>query len=117
MPPIPIPIIGAILANLLLFLVLFLVLMLVLGTLFLMAGLSAVNGKHRVFGTTLGTVVIGSLLMLVLPCLGCILYWYFINVRHDTGWGGAIGAWVIAGLIPLVIVFGLLIVVFGIALF
>ena len=115
MPPIPIPIIGALLANLLVFVVLFFVLMLVLGTLFLIVGLGVVNGKHREFGTTFVTVLIGSILTLI-PCLGCIIYWYIIKTRHETGWGGAIGAWLIAGLIPLIIVFAILIIVFGIAL-
>jgi hypothetical protein len=111
-----IPIIGVLLANLVLFIVLFFVLMLVLGTLFLMAGLSVVNGKNRGFGETFVTVLIGSILTLI-PCLGCIIYWYIIKTRHETGWGGAIGAWLIAGLIPLVIVFGVLIFLFGIGAF
>jgi hypothetical protein len=115
MPPIPIPIIGVLLANLTLFIVLFFIIMLVLGTLFLMAGLSVVNGKHREFGTTFITVLIGTILTLI-PCLGCIIYWYIIKTRHETGWGGAIGAWLIAGLIPLVIVFAVLIIGFGISL-
>jgi len=111
----PIPIITALLANLVLFIILFFVLMLVLGTLFLMAGLSVVGGKNRSFGTTFVTVLIGTILTLI-PCLGCIIYWYIIKTRHETGWGGAIAAWLIAGLIPLIIVFALLIIVFGIAL-
>jgi hypothetical protein len=84
---------------------------LVLGTLFLHVGLGAVGGKHREFGTVFVTVLIGTVLGWI-PCLGCIIYWYIIKLRHETSWGGAIGAWLIAGLIPLVIALLLFMFVF-----
>jgi len=98
---------AVIIANIVIIIVLFFVIGLVLGTLFLMLGLSAVNGKHREFGTVFVTVLIGVVLSII-PCLGCILYWYMIKTRHETGWGGAIAAWLIAGLVPIVIVVGVL---------
>jgi hypothetical protein len=104
-------IISLILANLVLFIAVFFILALVLGALFLMLGLRVVNGQNRGFGTVFVTVLIGVILSLI-PCLGCILYWYIIKTRHQTGWGGAIGAWLIAGLIPILIVVAVLFVFF-----
>jgi hypothetical protein len=75
----------------------------IIGALFMMVGLGAVGGKHRELGSVMVTVLVGAVLGWI-PCLGCILYWYFIKMRHETSWGGAIGAWLIAGLIPIVIV-------------
>jgi hypothetical protein len=86
--------------SLVIFFVALIVISLILGTLFLMVGLGAVNGKHREFGTVFLTALIGSIVGQV--C--CILYWYIIKSRHETSWGGAIVAWIIAGLIPLAIV-------------
>jgi hypothetical protein len=107
----PFAILSFILANLVLFIAVFFILALVLGALFLMLGLRVVNGQNRGFGAVFVTVLIGVVLSLI-PCLGCILYWYIIKVRHQTGWGGAIGAWIIAGLIPILIVVGVVVVIF-----
>lgn len=76
-----------------------------LGALFLLIGLGAVESKNRTFGSAMVTVLIGSLLAFFLPWfIGWILYWYIIKVRHDTSWGGAIAAWLLAWIIPLAIV-------------
>ena len=75
----------------------------ILGALFMMVGLGAVGGKHREIGSVMITVLVGALLGWI-PCLGCILYWYFIKMRHETSWGGAIAAWIIAWIIPFAIV-------------
>jgi hypothetical protein len=88
---------------LLIFIVVAIVIGLILGALFLMVGLGAVGGKHREFGTVFVTALIGAIVNYI-PILGCILYWYMIKVRHETTWGGAIAAWIIAGLIPLAII-------------
>ncbi|WXG46578.1 MAG: hypothetical protein WED05_07980 [Candidatus Atabeyarchaeum deiterrae] len=85
------------------FVVLAIVIGLLLGSVFLMVALGAVNGKNRKFGSVFVTVLIGVVLGWI-PCIGCIIYWYIIKIRHETSWGGAIAAWLIAGLIPLVIV-------------
>jgi hypothetical protein len=107
----PFAILAFILANLVLFIAVFFVLGLILGALFLMLGLRVVNGQNRGFGAVFVTVLIGVILSLI-PCLGCILYWYIIKTRHQTGWGGAIGAWLIAGLIPILIVVAVVLVIF-----
>nr|MDO8100547.1 hypothetical protein [Candidatus Njordarchaeota archaeon] len=92
------------------FVVVAIVLGLILGALFLMVGLGAVNGKHREFGTVFITALIGAIVNYI-PIVGCILYWYMIKVRHETTWGGAIAAWLIAGLIPLAIILALFVFV------
>jgi hypothetical protein len=92
---------------LLAFLVAAILLGLVLDTLFLFAGLSVVEGKNRTFGAVFVTAIIGALVNWVY-CIGWIIYWYAIKTRHKIGWGGAIGAWIIAGLIPLIIIFAVL---------
>lgn len=97
--------------NLLIIVAVFILLGLVLGALFLKVGLGAVTSENRQFGTVFVTVLIGVILSII-PCLGCILYWYIIKVRHHTGWGGAIAAWLIAGLIPILIVIGVLFALF-----
>lgn len=107
----PFAILTFFLANIVLFIAVFFVLGLILGALFLMLGLRVVNGQNRGFGAVFVTVLIGVILSLI-PCLGCILYWYIIKTRHQTGWGGAIGAWLIAGLIPILIVVAVVLVIF-----
>lgn len=89
---------------LLVFLVATILLGLVLDTLFLYVGLGVFGGKNRTFGAVFVTALIGVVLGWI-PCLGCIIFWYIIKTRHETSWGGAIGAWIIAGLIPLIIAF------------
>jgi hypothetical protein len=97
-------IIGYVFANLSLFLAIFFILMLGLGTLFLIGGLAMMGAEHVGFRSTFVTVLFGSILTLI-PCLGCIIYWYIIKSRHDTGWSDAIVAWFLGGLIPLLLVF------------
>jgi hypothetical protein len=89
----------------------------VLGALFLSIGLSVVKGKKTEFGNIMITVLIGVILALFLPWyLGWILYWYIIKIRHDTDWGGAVIAWFLAWVIPvliLAVVFAFVIVIVG----
>jgi hypothetical protein len=103
-------IIASILAGnwtvILIFLAVLIIITWILGALFLMVGLGAVGGKHRELGSVMITVLVGAILGWI-PCLGCILYWYFIKMRHETSWGGAIGAWIIAWIIPVIIVLAL----------
>ena len=75
----------------------------VLGAFFLWLGLKAVDSSDDSFGRILVTQLLNMLAGLI-PCVGCILQWYIIKSRHDTSWGGAIGAWLLAGLIPIVII-------------
>ena len=81
------------------------VLTLLIGSVFLLIGLKVVNAPVTDFGKVFVTVLLMAIVG-VIPCLGCILQWYFIKTRHEIGWGQAILAWLLAGLIPLVIALG-----------
>lgn len=81
------------------------VLTLLIGSVFLLIGLKVVNAPVTDFGTVFVTVLLMAIVG-VIPVLGCILQWYFIKTRHEVGWGQAILAWLLAGLIPLVIALG-----------
>lgn len=83
-----------------------LVITLVLAAVFLKFGLSIAGAPETDFGTTFVTALLMAIVS-VIPCLGIILQWYFIKSRHGLGWGGAIVAWIIAGLIPLLIALGI----------
>lgn len=105
-----------ILANFLVVVVVALVLFLVLGAVFLMIGLGMVGGKKREFGTVFVTNLIGVILQEFIPCVGCIIFWYIIKTRHETGWGGAIGAWLISIIIPAIILVAILFAVLGLSM-
>ncbi|MGQ4834498.1 MAG: hypothetical protein ACP6IS_11475 [Candidatus Asgardarchaeia archaeon] len=84
------------------------VLVLVLATIFLWIALKIVGGTETSFGHTFVTALLIAIVSPI-PILGLpILQWYFIKSRHDLGWIKAIIAWIIAGLIPIIIVFGVL---------
>lgn len=85
------------------FLLLGLVIPLLLGSIWLMLGLKAVKADETGFGTVFVTNLIGVLLNLI-PCIGCLIYWLaIIPKRHDIGRGAALGALVISWLISAVI--------------
>ena len=83
-----------------------LIVMILLNLLFLKIGIKAVKGSNLKGGALFGTWLLGILCNLV-PCVGCILYWVVINNRHKTGFGNAIIAWLIAILLPGLIVVGI----------
>jgi hypothetical protein len=103
-------------ANFVIAVVIALVVFLVLGTVFLMIGLGAVSSKNKEFGTIFVTNLIGAILMVFIPCLGVILYWYIIKTRHETTWGGAIGAWLISIIVPIIILLAVFFLVLGLSL-
>lgn len=87
----------------------------VLQTCFLIVGLRAVESKHKDFGDVFVTSILCFVVGLI-PCLGCILQWVVIDSRHETGFGNAILAWLIAVIVSWAIAVALLIFAFGIAL-
>jgi hypothetical protein len=70
----------------------------------LMLGLRFVGGENLGFREVLGTVL-RIILPAWIPCAGLILVGWIINRRHETGWGGAIVACLVAYLLMCVIVF------------
>jgi len=55
------------------------------------------KGENRELGTTFVTAVfLGlSILLYIIPPLGCIVQWYILKSRHELEWGGAIATWIL----------------------
>ena len=84
----------------------------VVQAIFLGIGLGFVNGTNRELSSTFVTALLMGLVSWI-PCLGCILSWYFIKSRHGVGWGGALAAWILGGIIQAIVMFVLFITVFA----
>lgn len=97
-------------------LVMFVAIIVIVGTIiqaiFLGIGLGFVNGRNRELGTTFVTALMMSLVIWI-PCLGCILAWYFIKSRHDVGWGGALVAWILGAIVQIIVVLAIMFLFFG----
>lgn len=91
---------------------LIIIIALVVQAVFLGIGLGFVNGSNRELGTTFVTALLMSLVIWI-PCLGCILAWYFIKTRHNVGWGGALVAWLLGAIIMIVVIIAILMLFFG----
>ncbi|OLS22610.1 MAG: hypothetical protein ThorAB25_25280 [Candidatus Thorarchaeota archaeon AB_25] len=88
------------------FIVSFLIQGIVLGV-----GLGFVNGQNRNISSTMVTSLLMALVIWI-PCLGCFIAWYFIKSRHEVGWGGALVAWLLGGIITILVMVLLLMFVF-----
>lgn len=75
-------------------------------------GLKIANGSNREFSATFFTALIGSMVIWI-PCLGCILAWDFIKIRHDVSWRGAILAWLLGGIIQVITIAIIILLFFG----
>ena len=84
----------------------------VIQAVFLGVGLGFVNGDNREIGTTFVTALLMSLVIWI-PCLGCILAWYFIKTRHNVGWGGALVAWLLGGIVMLIVIIAIVLMFFA----
>ncbi len=93
---------GLSIAGIVVIVLIVIVFVLILGTVFLFIGLKVVDGRNMEFGAVFVTAFIMALTSWI-PCIGCIIAWVVINSRHDTGFGKAIVAWLIAELIPYLI--------------
>ncbi len=87
--------------------ILLLIVGIIINALFLGIALGVVHGENRELGTTVVTALLCGLVGWI-PCIGCILSWYFIKTRHELGWGGAIGAWILTGIIEFLVVFAII---------
>ncbi|MFW9907231.1 MAG: hypothetical protein ACFFEF_01540 [Candidatus Thorarchaeota archaeon] len=92
-------------------LLLFLVVGILINAVFLGIALGFVNGENRELGTTFVTALLSAIVS-VIPCLGCILAWYFIKTRHELGWGGAIAAWILTFIIEAIVIFVIILLAF-----
>jgi hypothetical protein len=87
--------------EILLVIALIITLSIVIQMVFLAIGLRLVNGSNREFVSIFITVLVISILI-VIPCLGCVLSWYVIKSRHDLGWGGAFASWIGGAIVQLI---------------
>jgi hypothetical protein len=76
---------------------------------FLMLALKIVKGEKTNFGHVLVTWIC-MILVSWIPCLGCILICVIISKRHETGFWKGFLAYLIAGLLPMVIMLALVFV-------
>ena len=55
------------------------------------------KGENRELGTTFVTsLFLGlSILLYIIPPLGCLVQWYILKSRHELEWGGAIATWLL----------------------
>ena len=88
------------------------VIMLVVQGIFLGIGLGFVNGSNRELGSTFMTALLMSLVGLI-PCVGCFISWYLIKTRHNVGWGGALAAWLLGGIIMIIVILAIVLMFFG----
>jgi len=103
---------GLALMDILLIFGLIIIVGIVIQAIFLGIGLGFVNGENREIGTTFVTALLMGLVGWI-PCLGCILSWYFIKSRHNVGWGGALVAWIIGAIIMIVVIVAIFLLFFG----
>jgi len=85
--------------------------LLLIGAFFLWLALKILDvpPERMEFGAVFVTQLINAVVGLI-PCIGCILQWYFIKERHTDTWGKAIVAWILAGLIPMAIILGIFLI-------
>jgi len=98
--------------NILLIIALFFIVNLLIQGVFLGIGLGFVNGQNRDLSSTFVTALLMSLVIWI-PCLGCFIAWYFIKSRHEVGWGGALVAWLLGGIIMFLVVLAIILFAFG----
>ena len=98
--------------NLMILVAIFFIVGVLIQAIFLRIGLGFVNGRNRELGTTFVTALMMTIVLLI-PCLGCILAWYFIKSRHDVGWGGALVAWILGIIVMILVLFAILFLFFG----
>ena len=103
---------GLAIFDILIIIGLIIVLGIVIQAIFLGIGLGFVNGTNREIGSTFVTALLMGLVIWI-PCLGCILAWYFIKSRHGVGWGGALAAWILGGIIMGIVLVVLFMTVFA----
>lgn len=89
---------------------------LIIGAFFLWLALKLLDipPERMTFGSVIVTQLINAIVGLI-PCIGCIIQWYIIKVRHTDSWGKAIVAWFLAALIPAAIILGILFAVGALA--
>ena len=97
--------------------ILILVIAIAISALLLLIGLKVVGGEYSSFGQIMGTTILMTIVQII-PCIGCILAWYFVKSRHTpNSWGKALLAILISMVLPYLLI-GLIVLPFmGVGLF
>lgn len=95
------------------FLVLFGIVMIIINILILGWALRYVGGTNTDFMDAAITAILISILTAFIPCLGCIISLYILNLRHDLSWGSSFLAWLIATIVSIVVAIVIFILFFG----
>jgi len=106
---------GLSLTTIILIIIITIILAIVIITLLLKIALSLVESSYHNFSYIFMTALL-SVLVGMIPCVGCILQWLIISYRHETGIGRAIKIWLLAiiiGIIIAILIGIILIVVIG----
>ena len=91
-----------ILYGLLLYLVIFAIIFIIISVVSLGWALDRVGGQDTGFGSVFITSILMGLVMII-PCLGCVLALWVIKSRHSVGWMDSLIAWIVAVIVSLVI--------------
>ncbi len=75
----------------------FVIIYIIVSALLLGVVLGWTKGENRELGTTFVTALfLGlSILLYIIPPLGCLVQWYILKKRHELEWGGAIATWLL----------------------
>ncbi len=103
---------GLAIMDILLIIGLIIIIAIAVQAIFLGIGLGFVNGENREIGSTFVTALLMGIVGWI-PCLGCILSWYFIKSRHNVGWGGAAIAWILGAIIMWIVIIAISLLFFG----
>jgi hypothetical protein len=103
---------GLAITEILMIVFLLIIVQFVIQGFFLGIGLGFVNGSNRDLSSTFVTALLMSLVGWI-PCIGCFIAWYFIKSRHNVGWGGALAAWLIGGIISFLVIIAIIFVAFA----
>jgi hypothetical protein len=103
---------GLAITELILIVLLFIIVQFIIQGFFLGIGLGFVHGKNTNIGSTFGTALLMALFGWI-PCLGCFISWYFIKSRHEVGWGEALAAWILGGIISFLVIIAIMMFVFA----
>ncbi|MFW9801940.1 MAG: hypothetical protein ACFFFC_04780 [Candidatus Thorarchaeota archaeon] len=88
--------------TLLFYMIIFAIIFIIISVLSLGWALDRVGGQDTGFGSVFITSLVMGLVMII-PCLGCVLALWVIKTRHSVGWMNSLIAWIVAVIVSLVI--------------
>ncbi|NHI83833.1 MAG: hypothetical protein EAX81_06000 [Candidatus Thorarchaeota archaeon] len=83
------------------FVLIFTVIFMIVSIMSLGYALNYVGGKNTGFFSSSISAILMVILVVFIPCLGCIIALYLLKLRHNISWGKAIIAVLLAGIIAI----------------